>query len=407
MRRSLALGLAIVALVGCKNRSSEADGIGAMAPPPPPAEAEHVFAKPATAPVLNKKSSALLGALGGSGGGGPGAASKGRGSSADRRPAPEDPSTIAPPEAPVAQKRMVHYEGWVRVRVTDTRKAIEDAASIATAAGGYVEYQSDNHVALRVPVARAQETFIALQKLGDVEARSLTAQDVTDAFTAAELRLKTMRASRDRLVALLASAKDEHERLRLLAEIRRLTESIDSMDLQVRTLAKLAAYSTITFEAVARQTRGSVRADGISAFRWLDELSPFSRGVAQQGKLLKLDAPKEFVKLGDTSIWSAESADGAVIWSHERVNAPQGTTDFWATAIAERLGPDFAEAKREQLGGYDFVSFIDGGDKHYRYRVGVKADGKKLEVIEIYYPTAEHETRYDAAVKAAISGSAS
>ncbi|MBC7794726.1 MAG: DUF4349 domain-containing protein [Clostridia bacterium] len=308
-------------------------------------------------------------------------------------------------EAPA--KRMVHYDGWVRVRVTDPRKTLDAAAQLAIAAGGYVERQDNTMVMLRVPVAKVRDAFTELQKLGDVLSRSLTAQDVTDSFTAAELRLKTLRASRDRLIALLATVKDENERLQILSEIRRLTETIDSLDLQMRTLASLAAYSRLTLETVPREQRGTSRSDALAAFQWMDALSPFSRSVAANEKKLKLETPKEFVLLSDVDRWIAESADGAAIWTHERKNAPVGSSDFWASALAGRLGNDFSEVKREQVGDYAFVTFIDGGDTHYRYRVGVKADGKTLDVIEIYYPTPDHEARYGTSVNAAINGGAS
>ena len=306
-----------------------------------------------------------------------------------------------PEEKPV--KRMVHYDGWVRVRVTNPRKTLEDAATIATTAGGYIESQNDTSVTLRVPVEKVRECFVGLQKLGDVLSRSLSAQDVTDSFTSAELRSKTMRATRERLIAVLAQTQDEDQRLEILQDIRRLTEEIDGLDIQIKTLARLAAYSRLTLETFAREERGTSRNDALAAFRWMDALSPFSRAVSDANKKLKLDTPKEFVLLSDVGRWTAESADGAVIWTHTRKNDPDGTSDFWATALADRLGQDFSEVKREKLGGYEVVTFIDGGEAHYRYRVAVKAEGKQLEVVEIYYPTSEHETRHEAAVDAVLS----
>ncbi len=344
-----------------------------------------------------------LGRAGGKGGGGRGqdrAASKMK--SAKNEEADEltdDPATTTP-----AKARMVHYDGSVRLRVTDTRKVLDEAATMATAMGGFVEQQNETMVMLRVPVEHIREAFQKMLGMGDVLSKSLSASDITDAFTATELRLKTMRASRDRLIVLLASVKNEEERLQILGEIRRLTEEIDGLDLQVKTLAKLAAYSRLTLEVQPRETRGTSKADALAAFRWIDELSPFRRDTAQRGGLFKLQAPAEMVVLDEAQHWIAESADGAVVWTSKRKNAPKGTDDFWASAIAERMATDFAETTREKIGRFEFVKFVDGGSNHYRYMVGVHADGDDLQVVEIYYPSPEHEKRYSAGVNAVIPG---
>jgi hypothetical protein len=192
-----------------------------------------------------------------------------------------------------------------------------------------------------------------------------------------------------------------------LGEIRRLTEEIDALDMRVKTLAKLAAFSRLTLEVQPRETRGTTKADALAAFRWIDDLSPFRRDTAQRGSLLKLAAPAEMVVLDEARHWVAESADGAVVWTSKRRNAPQGGSDFWATAIAERMQEDFARTSRSVIGNFDFVTFVDGGTTHYRYMVGVRAVGSDLEVIEIYYPTPEHEKRYAPGINAVIPGGAS
>ena len=177
--------------------------------------------------------------------------------------------------------------------------------------------------------------------------------------------------------------------------------------MRVKTLAKLAAFSRLTLQVQPRETRGTTKADALAAFRWIDDLSPFRRDMAQQGALLKLKAPAEMVVLDEARHWVAESADGAVVWTSKRKNAPQGSSDFWASAIAERMHDDFAQTTRGKVGNFDFVTFADGGSTHYRYMVGVRADGDSLEVIEIYYPTPEHEKRYAPGVNAVIPGGTS
>lgn len=319
-----------------------------------------------------------------------------------------DPSDGARPGPAPKPKRMVHYNGFLRLKVTNVTETLQHASEIADAVGGYVENLTATSVTLRVPVAHFRETFKKIAKIGDVMSRSMTAQDVTDAFVATELRIKTLHASRDRLIALLGKARKAREKLRLLREIKRLTEELDQLEMQLTTIAALASFSRLSVEAVPHQVHvGDAADEPIASFRWIHRLSPFSRDVAYyEGERLELAVPKGLVELTDTDHWIAESADGVVIWSHVRENIPVGTSAFWLAAIKARLGPSYAKAEVKQLGRFHVLKLIDQSEAAYRYLIGVHVDGDDLEVVEVYYPGAEQEKRHDAAVRAAIEGGA-
>ena len=327
------------------------------------------------------------------------------------RPAPAAPvpmareegeAEAAPQPQPSKPARLVHYHGFVKLKVTSPAEALEQAQALATAAGGYVEQSSDTVVVLRIPVDKLRQVFADVQKIGDVLSRSLTAQDVTDAYTALELRLSTLSASRDRLVELLAKVRNEQEKLSLLREIRRLTEEIDQLEIQTKTLLKLAAYSRLSVEVVPRQAHTAEAVEELAAFRFILDLSPFRRDVARGADRLDFTAPDGFVELDKKGPWIAESADGAVIWTSERDNEPRGDTDYWLEAVRTRLAPGWAEQEVLTVGDYKVLRLVDAGSAHYRYLVGVKAAGKHLDLVEVYYPSPEHEKRHDAAVRAAI-----
>jgi len=309
-------------------------------------------------------------------------------------------------EQPTAEQpqraRMVHYNGYAKLRVTSAKQTLADAVKLGEGAGAYVEALSDTTVTLRVPVAKFRELYAALLKLGDVIDRSMTAQDVTDAFTAADLRLRTLKASRDRLIELLARARNENEKLQILAEIRRLTEEVDQLEMQLKTLASLASFSRLTIEAVPRQAHEDQRAEELAAFRWIRELSPFKRDVALQGKFFELRAPDGMVVLDNKGHFVAESADGAVIWASSRDNDPAGTSDFWLAALRERLAREYKTAETQTIGEFKVLRLVDQGDVAYRYLIGVRARGDRLDVVEVYFPSAEQEKRYGEAIKAAV-----
>jgi hypothetical protein len=241
--------------------------------------------------------------------------------------------------------------------------------------------------------------------LGEVLDKAVTAEDVTDAFTAVDLRLTNARTTRDRLIALLAQAKDENEKLRILAQIRRLSEDIDVMEGQLRTLASLASFSRITVEVQARPAfAAAAPGQDPVGFDWIHALSPFRRDLSERGDLSSLDVPVGFVALDVKKRFIAESADGAVIWTSKLENDPAGSAAFWIDAVSQRLGPEFQSVDRLTAGGYQLLSFVSETDDPYRYLVGVRVEGDDLYLVEVYYPSATQEDRYKDAVLAVIGG---
>src|SRR4029079_788180 len=122
--------------------------------------------------------------------------------------------------------------------------------------------------------------------------------DVTEAFTAIDLRARTLRATQARLVELLGKAKEEEEKLRLLQELTRVSEELDAIETQLRTLSDLASMSRITVEAVAREafTSGGGRPE-LDGFGWIRGLSPFNRSPGEDPHRVELPVPDGLVGL--------------------------------------------------------------------------------------------------------------
>ncbi|MEO0815512.1 MAG: hypothetical protein AAFY60_21815, partial [Myxococcota bacterium] len=109
----------------------------------------------------------------------------------------------------------------------------------------------------------------------------------------------------------------------------------------------------------------------------------------------------------DDDHWMAESADGAQVWSHERENSPEGNNAFWLAALKERLSASFGSVESSTVGEFEVLRLVDDGPEAYRYLVAVNAQGDELHVVEVYYPSAEHESRYEAAVRATLENGGS
>lgn len=330
------------------------------------------------------------------------------GLAADLAPAEPEPSP-APEAKPAPQPdpgpRLVYYNGYGKLRVTTPAETLESAVRIVEAAGGYVETFAGNRVVLRVPVAEFRNLFDQLLGLGEVLDRSITAQDITEAFTSTQLRLRTLKASRDRLIELLARARNEQEKLTILREIKRLTEEVDQLEMRLKTLATLASFSRITIEAEPKQPDPYQREqEWVAAFRWIRALSPFRRDVAYERDRFELELPDDsgMVSLDDFEHWMAESADGAQVWSHARENDPTGDDAFWLAAIEARLRRAYGDAETSTVGQFSVLRLVDDGPDGYRYLIAVNAEGDDLQVVEVYYPSEAHEARYGESVRAML-----
>ena len=302
-------------------------------------------------------------------------------------------------------QRMVHYNGYLELRVTKADESTEAIKAMIEELGGYVESCSSRHVTVRVPVKSFPTAMEQTMALGDVLSRSVTAEDVTESYTAIDLRLQTARATRDRLVALLARAKDEQEKIALLKQIQRVNEEIDVTESQLRTLASLASYSRLSISLVPRDAFAdrSHREDAVG-LEWIQALTPFRRDVGSDGRRLSIETPEGLVQLSTRGRFVAESADGAVLWTGRLPNEPQGDADFWIEAIESRLAPEFAAAEITTVGEWTMLRLVSDGEQPYRYLVGLIDDGKKLKLVEIYYPGEEQEQRYGEAILSSLRG---
>ena len=319
-------------------------------------------------------------------------------------PAPE-PEPDAEPDGP---ERMVHYDGWAQIRTPRAEELVAEVVDLVEEAGGHVETRGLDRVSARVPVDRFDEVWSEVLTLGPVVSRELSADDVTDQFTDLSLRVNTLRATRDRLQELLATATEERDKLELVQQIHRITEQLEVLEAQVRTLADLAALSRLTVTAVAPDRYAHVVTQLPAGMGWIDRLSAFDRVEEEAlGRPVKLELPTGFVRL-DPRKARFESADGAMAWAFTMRNEPIGDGAFWRQAVLDRIGEQLDDGATSRKGGWSLVRFVEQGAKEpYVWHLGFRVDGKHLEVLQVTYPTEVQEARYHDDVLAVLGGGAS
>ncbi|MFN8016979.1 MAG: DUF4349 domain-containing protein [Acidimicrobiales bacterium] len=157
------------------------------------------------------------------------------------------------PDVGSQQDRKVVYTGTLTVQVAAAPKAADAARRTADDAGGYLasqraELTGDRRVVvvLRVPAGSFDEVMASLAKLGDVRARKVDSDDVTDQVVDLRERLDNAKASAARLRELLAEAENINNVIAIEDRLTQRETEIEALTGQIEVLQDQAALSTIT-----------------------------------------------------------------------------------------------------------------------------------------------------------------
>lgn len=132
--------------------------------------------------------------------------------------------------------------------VTTIDRIIEEAVRL----GGYLASRDNQSVQVRIPSSHFREGLASFEQMGDVTNRSVNAQDVTEEYHDAEVRLQNLRAIRDRLEQFLARAQNIEEVLRVHGELERVSREIDAIEGRLRFLRARVAFSLVTVSLTPR-----------------------------------------------------------------------------------------------------------------------------------------------------------
>ena len=193
-------------------------------------------------------------------GGAPAAAPKHEGLQALGDVKPSTPGAAQPAAQPAALEAMVASRklvrtGQITLVVESYLKAADEVKRIAETNGGYLAdaqaqrgAQDRRHGSLtvRVGAARFDDAVAALRALGDVRSESVSAQDVTKAYTDLETRLRVKRDTAERLREILRTrTAGLSDVLTAERELARVTEEIEQMEGERRFYDQQIALSTI------------------------------------------------------------------------------------------------------------------------------------------------------------------
>jgi hypothetical protein len=150
------------------------------------------------------------------------------------------------------------------VRERGFESAVARARSITAALGGFVVSSSatqgrsgalvDGTLVLRVPVRRYTEAMTALTRIGRVEAREESGQDVSEEFVDLEARARHLEAVETQLLELLRRARTVGSALAVQSRLNEVQLQLEQVRGRMRFLEDQVAFATISLALAERRT---------------------------------------------------------------------------------------------------------------------------------------------------------
>ncbi|MEW5861147.1 MAG: DUF4349 domain-containing protein [Cyanobacteriota bacterium] len=171
---------------------------------------------------------------------------------------------VAPAQMPRQRPQLIK-NAEISVSVNSIEKSTEIASKIVKQQqGDLLKFQEQKpkdenarHTAsmqIRVPQEQLETSLDFLAKLGTVQRRTLTAEDVTDQLVDNEARLRNLRKQESTLLKIMERSGSVGDVLKVANELSNVRQNIEQLDAQLKNLRSRVAYSTITLtleEAIA------------------------------------------------------------------------------------------------------------------------------------------------------------
>ncbi|HVF19696.1 MAG TPA: DUF4349 domain-containing protein [Mycobacteriales bacterium] len=154
---------------------------------------------------------------------------------------------------PAATDRAIAYVGELRVEVEVVTEATASAITQVAGVGGTLANQESvlgdsamSSLTFKVPPAQFSRLLTSLGRLGKPVGQTVTSEDVTEQLVDLEARLRTAKASADRVRALLSRAGSITEIVTLEREVAAREAEVESMQARLRSLDGRVEEATLT-----------------------------------------------------------------------------------------------------------------------------------------------------------------
>lgn len=160
----------------------------------------------------------------------------------------------------LSDQRMLIKTAYLSVETEDMEEALRQIAERIAAFGGYVESQEQYNggsssyrsrsasMVIRVPADKLDSFVDQVQGVSNVLSYRQSQEDVTLTYVATESRIRTLQAEEDRLVELMAQAKDMADLLKIEQRLTQVRSDLESTTSQLRVMSNQVEYATVELD---------------------------------------------------------------------------------------------------------------------------------------------------------------
>jgi hypothetical protein len=158
------------------------------------------------------------------------------------------------------QDRLLVKRAELSIEVERPADVTPRATALAASTGGYVQSTTSAersvYMVLRVPAPSLEAVLDSLGRLGHVESRTVSADDVTEQAVDLEARVASLRASRDRLRELQGRATTVAELVAAEGELGRVQGELDSLEGRLKLLRGTVALAQVELRVTQKLVLG-------------------------------------------------------------------------------------------------------------------------------------------------------
>ncbi len=191
---------------------------------------------------------------------------------ADAPASPSASPSASPAEPAPLKQRLVVYQARLSVGVFEPEKSAMELIAAVEKAGGYLKSRTNNQLLLRVPAALFMQFTQDVESVGIVSSRIISSQDITSAWVDATLRLNNQLATRSRLQAILAGARNVTETLAVEREINRVSSEVEQLKGRLRLFGNQVDFAFVQVDFFLRHGPASITPSPVkidTPIRWI------------------------------------------------------------------------------------------------------------------------------------------
>ncbi|MDT0381296.1 DUF4349 domain-containing protein [Streptomyces sp. DSM 42041] len=156
-----------------------------------------------------------------------------------------------------AAERHVIKTASLTVETEDVQDGLDEARRAVDTAGGYVSEETTDRdadgdersrITFKVPPEEYDGLLDALAGIGELEDRKQSAQDVTGEVVDVESRIKTQKASVDRVRKLMEDATELSDVVSLESELSTRQADLEALQARLKSLEARSGMATVTME---------------------------------------------------------------------------------------------------------------------------------------------------------------